>query len=105
MSIPRDDLQDFADEFRRARGLESSQATHAWLRRNNLDAAGFVHLMSDYIRLSILFGNPRILTRGRAEITNDVCWFHDALRLAGFYARLKRVTPRVAPPLTRDGRL
>jgi hypothetical protein len=91
--IPRDDLQDFADEFRFTRGLESSQATQAWLHRNNLDAAGFVDLMSDYIRLSILFGNAGILTRGGAEIATDVCWFHDALRLAGFYTRLKRVTP------------
>jgi hypothetical protein len=105
MSIPRDDLQDFADEFRLARGLESSQATHAWLHRNNLDVAGFVDLMSDCVRLSILFGDARILTRGGAEIAKDVCWFHDALRLTGFYTRLKRVTHRVAPPLTLDSRL
>jgi hypothetical protein len=104
VSIPRDDLQDFVDEFRLARGLESSQATRAWLRRNNLDVAGFVDLMSNYIRLSILFGNARMLTRGGAEIAEDVCWFHDALRLAGFYPRSKRVTPRAAPPLTRDSR-
>lgn len=103
VSIPRDDLQDFADEFRLARGLASSQATQAWLHRNNLDVAGFVDLMSDYLRLSILFGNARLLTREGAEIAKDVCWFHDALRLAGFYTRLKRVT-RGAPPLTLDRR-
>jgi hypothetical protein len=105
VSIPQDDLQDFADEFRRARGLESSQATRAWLRANNLDVPGFVNLMSDYIRLSILFGDARILTRGGAEIASDVCWFHDALRLGGFHPRVNRVAARVAPPLTLDGRL
>ena len=104
VSIPRDDLQDFADEFRLARGLESSHATHAWLHRNNLDVAGFVELMSDCLRLSILFGDARILTRGVTEIAKDVCWFHDALRLTGFYARLKGVHTPGRPPLTLDSR-
>jgi hypothetical protein len=59
VSIPRDDLRDCADEFRLARGLESRRATQAWLERNNLDVAGFVDLVSDYVRLSIVFGDAR----------------------------------------------
>ncbi len=85
-----DELQDFADDFREERGLESRRATYAWLRRNDLDAAGFDDLIALWVRLRILINNAQTDMLGVAEVAADVCWFHDALRLSGFYARLKQ---------------
>ena len=84
-----DELQDFADDFRADRNLETINATRAWLRRNDLDVGGFHRLVSSWARLHILCHNAQTDTLGVAEIADDVCWFHDALRLTGFYARLK----------------
>jgi hypothetical protein len=84
-----DDLQDFADEFREERGLESRRATYAWLRRNDLDVLGFDELIALWARLQLLINNAQTDTLGATEVTADVCWFHDALRLSGFYTRLK----------------
>jgi hypothetical protein len=102
ISAPRDDLQESADQFRVARGLESRQATQAWLRRNNLDVAGFTDLVTAYVRLSMLFRNAQTQTLGVAEIADDVCWFHDALRLTGFYTRLKRATRGTPSAIARQ---
>ena len=85
-----DELQDFADDFREERGLESRRATLAWLRRNDLDAARFSDLIALWVRLRILINNAQADTLGATEVAADVCWFHDALRLTGFYARLKQ---------------
>ena len=87
-----DELQDFADDFREARGLETRAATRAWLRRNSLDAAEFIELVAVWARFSILCHNAQTVTLGVAEIESDVCWFHDALRLTGIYTRLKQTT-------------
>jgi hypothetical protein len=84
-----DELQDFADDFREERGLESRRATYAWLSRNDFDAAGFNELIALWARLQLLINNPPADTLGATEVAHDVCWFHDALRLTGWYARLK----------------
>lgn len=83
------ELQTFADDFRAARGLDTRAATRAWLRRNDLDVAGFEELVTLWARLHILFHSAQTDTLGVAEIADGICWFHDALRLTGFYARLK----------------
>lgn len=85
-----DELQDFADDFREERGLESCRATYAWLRRNDLDAAGFDELIALWVRLQLLINNAQADTLGATEVAADVCWFHDALRLTGYYVRLKQ---------------
>ena len=90
IGAPRGYLQDSADRFRLARGLESRRATLTWLHRNNLDTLGFADLITDYARLSVLFLNAQTQTLGVGEIAEDVCWFHDALRVTGTYSRLKR---------------
>jgi hypothetical protein len=84
----RDRLQSYADQFRLDRGLESAQATRAWLRDANLGPAGFAGLVTDCARRSLLLRNSQVRTFG-ADVVTDVCWFHDALRLTGFYRRLK----------------
>ena len=85
-----DELQDFADDFREERGLESRRATYAWLRRNDLDTAGFDELIALWVRLQLLINNAQVDTLGVTEVAADVCWFHDALRLTGYYVRLKQ---------------
>ena len=62
-----DELQDFADDFRAARGLETRAATRAWLRHNDLDVAGFDELVTAWARLHILFHNAQTDTLGVAE--------------------------------------
>ncbi len=93
--------QVLSDEFRRARGLNRAEDTHAWLRANNLDAAGYVDLLTADAKLALLWEHYRIHTLGLLEPTEPVCWLHDAIRLAGLYPRLKRRLAR-APIL--DGR-
>jgi hypothetical protein len=78
-----DTLQDFADDFREARGLETRAATRAWLRRNDLDFAGFSELVTAWALLTILFDNSQTDTLGVAEVAEDVRWFDDALRITG----------------------
>lgn len=91
-----DELQDFADDFREARGLESKAVTRAWLRRNDLDAAGFHELVTALARLSILSDHAQTDTLGAVDIAEDVCWFDDALTLSG-----RR--PAESCPKTRPG--
>lgn len=84
-----DDFGDFADEFRDGRGLETRLATLAWLRRNNLDVAAFVELVTAWIRLRALFDTVQTDTLGLVDIADDVCWIHDTCLLTGFRARLE----------------
>jgi hypothetical protein len=85
-----DELQDYADDFRVARGLDTRAATHAWLRRNDLDARGFTQLVTAWATRDILFHNAQTDTLGVAEATDDPCWFHDVLRFTGVYSRLRQ---------------
>jgi hypothetical protein len=94
-----DELQDFADDFRADRNLETRAATRRWLTRNDLDGAGFHRLVCLWARLHILCQNAPTDTLGVATITDGVCWLHDALRLGGFYARL--APSPVGPPRAR----
>ena len=85
-----DELQDYADDFRTARGLETRAATHAWLVRNDLDADGFAVLVTAWAMRDILFHNAQTDTLGVAESPDDPCWFHDVLRFTGVYSRLRQ---------------
>jgi hypothetical protein len=98
-----DELQDFADDFREERGLESRRATFAWLGRNGLDVAGFNELIAVWVRLHILINNAQSDMLGVSEVAEDVCWFHDSLRLTGFYTRLKHMeSPQSKAPTAQN---
>jgi hypothetical protein len=58
------------------------------LSRTEIDA-GFDDLIALWVRLHILINNAQTDMLGVAEVAEDVCWFHDALRLTGYYARLQ----------------
>jgi hypothetical protein len=87
---PRARLQELSDEFRRARGLERRDATLAWRRANNLDAAGYEALVARSARLSMLLDGSLFHALGLVHIADPAGWLADTLRLVGLYPRLSR---------------
>lgn len=87
---PTEDLQVLADEFRRARRLTTAAATRHWLRANDLDSQGFIDLVDADARLSAQRHGSGSYTLGLMETLEPVSWLLDAIRLAGFYPRLKQ---------------
>jgi hypothetical protein len=71
--VAQEVLQDWCDRFRLERGLKSRRATEAWLRRNNLNDAGFADLVTDYFRLVFLLYNAQTRTLGTTEIDENAC--------------------------------
>jgi hypothetical protein len=81
-------VQRTSDEFRQACGLESRKSTDAWLRANALTRDGYGELMATYARLADVWQRPLMEPLG-VEAGEEVSWFHDALRLTGYYRRVK----------------
>ena len=97
---PLDEPQVLADEFRRARGLDSRKSTRDWMQANDLHLDDFTRLVVTEARLSALRHGSRCSTLGFANAIEPVCWLLDAIRLSGFYPSLKR---RIASQSGQEG--
>lgn len=100
---PVADGQVRSDDFRRARGLRSAAATRHWLRANDLDLRGYTELVAAEARLSGLRQGSGSHTLGLMESLDPVRWLLDAIRLTGFYPRLRQRLGR-APASPDSGR-
>lgn len=85
--IPRTrDLQEFADRFRHARGLDDGTTMMRWLQRHDLDEAAFVQLMVALYRLDHLAPTANLDAFRVTPLDTRVFWLHDALWISGLWA-------------------
>ncbi len=68
---------------------ESKMNAKQWLEANNLNQESFAELMIVWTRMSILCQREDLHSLGIDLPLSNVVFFHDALRLTGFYLKLK----------------
>lgn len=86
-----DILEDYANQFRLANQLETTEKMQQWLKDNDLELDSYQYLMSANVRLKFLVFENNLDVLNCSLEDNDTFWLLDALWLTDFYKEAKKI--------------
>lgn len=90
MDPPTEELQAFADQWRRTHGLVSVQLFHQWLEETGFSQKEYTVFIRALFRYAAVVDNRLLHYFGVRKQTEGVFWLVDALRLTNQYPEAKK---------------